>query len=100
MANNLEYVELGLACADICKALERGVKGKELDDPDMSVREAIAQFTPWVAPVMHGLDSSLTILIAALWPRSRRKLSKVVDRMYSSDFSVRGVISVGSLLGG
>ena len=53
MANNLKYVELGLTCAEICKALEQGVKGKELGDLNRSVREAIAQFTPWVVPVMH-----------------------------------------------
>ena len=45
MANKSEYVELGLACADVCKALERGLNGKKLDDLDHSVRDAIDQFT-------------------------------------------------------
>ena len=27
-----EYVELGLACADVCRALERGMGGKQLED--------------------------------------------------------------------
>ena len=45
MANKSDYVELGLACADVCKALERGLNGKELDDLSSSVREAIEQLT-------------------------------------------------------
>jgi len=43
VANGLEYVELGLSCADICKALERGMNGKELDDLSQSVCDAIDQ---------------------------------------------------------
>ena len=45
MANKSDYVDLGLACADVCKALERGLNGKELDDLSPSVREAIEQLT-------------------------------------------------------
>ena len=45
MANESEYVELGLACADVCKALHRGMNGKTLDDLSQSVREAIEQLT-------------------------------------------------------
>ena len=45
MANKSDYVELGLACANVCKALERGLDGKELDSLSPSVREAIEQLT-------------------------------------------------------
>ena len=45
MANESDYVELGLACADVCKALHRGMNGKTLDDLSQSVREAIEQLT-------------------------------------------------------
>ena len=45
MANELDYVELGLACADICRALDRGVGGKKLDDLSQSVCDAINQLT-------------------------------------------------------
>ena len=45
MANKSDYVELGLACANVCKALERGLNGKELDGLSPSVREAIEQLT-------------------------------------------------------
>ena len=43
MANESDCVELGLACADACKALDRGMNGKTLDDLSQSVRDAIEQ---------------------------------------------------------
>ena len=45
MANKAEYVELGLVCADVCEALNRGMDGKKLDDLSQSVRKAIDQLT-------------------------------------------------------
>ena len=57
MANKSDYVELGLACANVCKALDRGMNGKKLDDLDESMREAINELTMWVEPVMCSLDS-------------------------------------------
>ena len=45
MTNRAEYVELGLACADVCTALGRGLNGKKLDDLNNSVCEAIGQLT-------------------------------------------------------
>ena len=45
VANELDYVELGLLCADICKALDRGMNGKKLDDLSQSVCDAINQLT-------------------------------------------------------
>ena len=43
MINKADYVELGLACADVCAALKRGLDGKSEDDFSGSVREAIKQ---------------------------------------------------------
>ena len=43
MANQAGYIELGLYCADVCAALERGMDGKKLDDLSQCVREAIEQ---------------------------------------------------------
>jgi hypothetical protein len=43
MVNELDYVELGLFCADICRALDRGTNGKRLDEFTQSVRDAIGQ---------------------------------------------------------
>jgi len=45
MINELDYVELGLGCADICRALDRGMRGRTLDDLSQSVCEVIAQLT-------------------------------------------------------
>lgn len=48
MVNKADYVELGLACADACRALDRGMNGKRLDNPNHSVYEAVAQLRMWV----------------------------------------------------
>ena len=45
MTNRTDYVELGLACADVCKALERGMNGRRMDELSQSVFEAIGQLT-------------------------------------------------------
>ena len=45
MINEQDYVELGLFCADICRALERGMNGKKLSDLSQSVCDAINQLT-------------------------------------------------------
>ena len=45
MANKSDYVDLGLSCANVCEALDRGMNGRKLDDLSQSVREAIAQLT-------------------------------------------------------
>ena len=45
MVSKVDYVELGLACADVCKALDRGTNGRRLDELTRSVREAITQLT-------------------------------------------------------
>jgi hypothetical protein len=54
--NEQDFVELGLNCADICGALDRGTNGKRLDDLGQSVCEAINQLTMWVEPAVRGLD--------------------------------------------
>ena len=43
MANHVDYVELGLACANVCLALKRGLDGKDSGNLSDSVREAINQ---------------------------------------------------------
>ena len=45
MSNQGDYVELGLACADVCTALDRGLSGKRLNDLNDSVCKAIKQLT-------------------------------------------------------
>jgi len=45
MANDLDYAELGLSCAGICRALDRGMGGKRLEEFSQSMCDAINQLT-------------------------------------------------------
>ena len=47
MVNEQDYIELGLSCADICRALERGMGEKGLNDLNKSVCDAINQLTTY-----------------------------------------------------
>ena len=90
MANKADYVELGLACADVCKALDRGIKGRKLDDLNQPVFEAIGQLTTWVEPVMDTLGHSLTtLLIVGPWRRSKGRSSNRASGMRSPDLPMR-----------
>ena len=90
MANEIDYVELGLACADTCKVLDRGMNGRRPEDLNQPVHEAISQLTRWVKSVVQDLDSSPTILLTTEpWPRSGRRLSRRIDGINSPDLSVR-----------
>ena len=43
--NAQDYVDLGIHCADVCKALDRGLDGRRLDDLSPSALGAIQQLT-------------------------------------------------------
>ena len=45
MTTERDYIELGLGCADVCNALDRGVNGRRLDSLSQSVYKAITQLT-------------------------------------------------------
>ena len=45
MTNELDYVELGLSCADVCRALDRGMDGRQVDELSQSMLQAIEQLT-------------------------------------------------------
>ena len=45
MANEQDCVDLGLTCADVCAALDRGLSGRRLDELSQPVLMAIGQFT-------------------------------------------------------
>ncbi|KAF9785562.1 hypothetical protein BJ322DRAFT_1109000 [Thelephora terrestris] len=53
MNNKQDYVELGLTCADLCKALNRGLNGKKSNELSQSVLEAIEQLTTTVAEIQR-----------------------------------------------
>ena len=87
MTNEADYVELGLACADICTALGRGMDGKKMGDLSQSVSDAIGQLTTCVEPAMYRWNSPLTVLlIAEPWRRSKRRSSSGAAGIQSPDF--------------
>jgi len=45
MVNEMDYVELGLFCARVCRALDRGMRQRRVDEVSQSVLEAIGQLT-------------------------------------------------------
>ena len=90
IANEEDYVELGLHCADICKAIDRGMNGKRLDDLSQSVCEAINQLTTWVQLEMYGFGHPLmTRLITELLRRSRGRPQSIVGAAAFPDFFTR-----------
>ena len=46
--NDPDHVELGLLCADVCRALDQGTNGKKPDEVGQSVYDAINQLSAWV----------------------------------------------------
>ena len=62
MANKTDFVEIGLACADVCRALDRGMNGRRLDGLSRSVREAVAQLTTQVQSMIHIAHGRLIAL--------------------------------------
>jgi len=45
MANKLDYVELSIACAGVCSALDRGINERQTNELGQSVYEAIGELT-------------------------------------------------------
>ena len=45
MANDREYIDVGLFCAEVCQVLDRGLKGKRLDELNQSVVIAVENLT-------------------------------------------------------
>jgi len=45
MINKADYVGLGLTCAGVCEALNRGMDGRQADQLSQSVLEAIEKLT-------------------------------------------------------
>lgn len=50
MINERDYIDLGLSCAHICEALERGMGTKKLRDLDKSVCDAMNKLITRVQP--------------------------------------------------
>ena len=85
MANEQDYVDLGLSCADICKALKRGMDGRSLDDLNKSVRDALNQLTTWVESTTRISRSSVNDEL------DRRTVAEIQDQVLKR--SGRGRVS-------
>ena len=80
MVSEVDYVELGLACADVCRALARGTDGRRVDQLSQSVLKAIEQLATWVEPATHTPGNSFTVLsTAGSLPKSRGTLPSAVN---------------------
>ena len=53
MIDKTDYVELGLACADVCKVLNQGINGRRVDQLGPSVLKAIERLTTQVEPAIQ-----------------------------------------------
>jgi hypothetical protein len=100
--NKADYVDLGLACADVCKALDEGMKGRRVDELSQSVLEAVEHLTTSVKLAeMRLVHSLLTVFsIVGPWRRSRRGSSRMANEIYSPDSSMRRTTKKRSSPGG
>ena len=79
MANEGDYVALGLTCADICTAIKEGMDGKKESDLNEPIRKAIERLERWVKSeicVSHNSLSTLPVpglLWRSSWRSSRRQ---------------------------
>ncbi|KAF9783170.1 hypothetical protein BJ322DRAFT_139334 [Thelephora terrestris] len=55
LANQQAFVDLGLACARVCKSLHWGLKGRQLGDLSPSVLEAIEELTTTLAGIQREI---------------------------------------------
>ncbi|KAF9648616.1 hypothetical protein BDM02DRAFT_3260899, partial [Thelephora ganbajun] len=85
MINEQDYVELGLYCADICQALDRGVNGKRPDELSQSLGEAINQLTATVAEIRRKVIEQSRRNAAP--PLSRAKNNKEMIVAWKSDLN-------------
>ncbi|KAF9789802.1 hypothetical protein BJ322DRAFT_557922 [Thelephora terrestris] len=65
MANEQDYVNLGRFCADVCKALDRGLEGRRPDKISPPVLEAIEQFTTTLAAIRKKTDERVKRSLAS-----------------------------------
>jgi hypothetical protein len=68
MIEEAGYVDLGLACADVCRVLDRGLKERRADELNQPILEAIGSLNTWVEgdpTVACSVHNPFTILSIA-----------------------------------
>jgi hypothetical protein len=99
-SNKTDYVDLGLACVEVCEALTRAMRGKKEDDLSPFMIKAVGLLATWVKPVTHSLDASPTMfLIAEPWRGSKIRSPKRVNGRQSFDLFMRALIRRRSPVG-
>ena len=96
-----DFIELGLACAGVCKTLDRGVKGREEAKLSLATFETIERLTTQVESTVHTCSDTLTKFpIAEFLPRFKGMSSSLVNEVWSVAFSMRRAINTRSPPGG
>ena len=91
MTNELDFVEVGLFCVDICRALDRGMNGKKLNDLSQSVCEAINQLMMRVAlSICSSNPSAYCVLDRRTVAEIQKKITKQSGRHRVSRFFYAG----------
>ncbi|KAF9791097.1 hypothetical protein BJ322DRAFT_1104759 [Thelephora terrestris] len=54
--NERDFVDLGLYCAEVCGALDRGLKGKRSDELGESMHKAIGKLTATMAEIQRNIN--------------------------------------------
>ena len=87
MMNQAEYVELGLACANVCTTLDRAMDGRPLGNLSQSVREAVGELITLVKPKTHICTTLTMFWDAALWRISNGRSSNWANGVQPLDCS-------------
>ena len=105
MANKEDFVDLGIYCVEICKALKRGMDGKELDKLSDSMREAIEELERWVEPAVHISCSSAhrdldRRIVAEIHEKVKKRSGRhSVSRFFRSSDDKDAIVGWNSKLG-
>ncbi|KAF9647692.1 hypothetical protein BDM02DRAFT_3261539 [Thelephora ganbajun] len=106
MINDQDYVELGLYCADICEALDRGMNGNGLDELSQSLGETINRFATTVAEIRRKVvEQSRRNAASPLLPAKNDKrmiaawksdLNKILH-VFNTELAVNAHVMVASI---
>ncbi|KAF9779888.1 hypothetical protein BJ322DRAFT_1113202 [Thelephora terrestris] len=91
-----DYIELGLNCAEICGALDRGTRGQRTEDFSQSVGEAISHLTTTVAEIQRKVmeqskrnpASDDKVMISA-WKSALSKILKTFNTELAIDTNLK-----------
>ena len=101
MVSKVDYVELGLTCADVCEALDLGIDRRQADELNHSILEGIEKLTKCVELEMHTPDEfPHQVPQSGLWPRFKGTSSNGVNGIRSLDAIMQKTIKKRLLPGG